>query len=240
MSGFYAGGINWVMEAIAQGKVERLFIQNDKKNKRITALIEEAARHHIECEYVPYYQLDALLPDLKHQGVVARCTETQQAKSWREALHGRAAPLILILDSIQDPHNLGACLRSAAAADVDAVLIPNHDACDLTPVARKVSSGGSEIVPVFKVVNLKREIEQMKKMGIWIVSAAGESASSLYDCDLKRATAIILGSEGEGIRQGLLDSSDVRAAIPMHNQMESLNVSVACGIFLFEALRQRR
>ena len=148
-------------------------------------------------------------------------------------------PFILILDHLEDPHNLGACLRSAQAAGVHAVLIPNSRAADLTPTVRKIACGAAEQLPIFRVPNLKREVEAMKKQGIWVVGGAGEGAQSLYSLDLTMPLALIVGNEGDGLRHGLRESCDYLAAIPMPGEMESLNVSVACGIMLFETVRQR-
>jgi 23S rRNA (guanosine2251-2'-O)-methyltransferase len=147
--------------------------------------------------------------------------------------------LLLILDGVQDPHNLGACLRSAAAAGATAVIVPKDRAATLTPTARKVAAGGAERVPLVRVTNLARCMKDLQDAGIWIVGLAGEAEASLYSVDLKGPMAIAMGGEGEGLRRLTREHCDYLAKIPMASGMESLNVSVAAGISLFEALRQR-
>lgn len=239
MSQYWTGGVHAVEEALKQGRVLRLEVADNKRSKNVLALVEAAQHAGVDVENVAAYGIDMRLPGVRHQGVAALCVSDEQAASWQDAVAGKVKPFILILDSIQDPHNLGACLRSAQAAGVDAVLLPNSRAADLTPAARKVACGAAEQLPIFRVPNLKREVEAMKKQGIWIVGGAGEGAQSLYSLDLNLPLALIVGNEGEGIRHGLREACDYLAAIPMPGDMESLNVSVACAIMLFEAVRQK-
>lgn len=239
MSKQWIGGIHAVMQAIEQGSVKKIEVAERKHSKKLQSVIDYAKENQLPIEMVPLYALDMNLPGVKHQGIAALCTLSQRADNWQQAIQGKEKPLILILDGIQDPHNLGACLRSALAAGADAVLMPNSRSADITPVVHKVSCGASEVLPIFRVPNLKREIEQMKAQGIWIVGGAGEEAQVLYQVDLSIPLAIIVGNEGEGIRHGLREACDYLAAIPMSDEMESLNVSVACGIMLFEVRRQR-
>ncbi len=234
-----SGGIHTVQQLLADGKALRLYVADNKKSKNLAALVSDARARGVPVETVALYQLDMMLPDVRHQGVAAVSEARGQAADWTDAIAGVEKPLLLLLDSIQDPHNLGACLRSAAAAGVDAVLIPNSRAADITPVVEKVACGATEILPIFRVSNLRREAERMQRQGIWVVGGAGGAAQSLYATDLNLPLAIIVGNEGEGIRHGLRELCDFLVQIPMAEGMESLNVSVACGVMLFEARRQR-
>ena len=235
----YTGGVHAVRQLLDDGAVRRLFVADNKKSKNVAALVADARARHVPVETVALYEIDMMLPGVRHQGVAAVSEARGQAADWADAIAGVEKPLLLVLDSIQDPHNLGACLRSAAAAGVHAVLIPNSRAADVTPVVEKVACGATEILPLFRVSNLRREVERMQRQGIWVVGGAGGAAQSLYATDLTVPLAVIVGNEGEGIRHGLREQCDFLVQIPMAEGMESLNVSVACGVMLFEARRQR-
>ena len=234
-----SGGIHTVQQLLADGKALRLYVADNKKSKNLAALVTDAQARGVPVETVALYEIEMMLPGVRHQGVAAASEARGQAADWADAIAGVEKPLLLVLDSIQDPHNLGACLRSAAAAGVDAVLIPNSRAADVTPVVGKVACGATEILPLFRVSNLRREVERMQRQGIWVVGGAGGAAQSLYATDLTVPLAVIVGNEGEGIRHGLREQCDFLVQIPMADGMESLNVSVACGVMLFEARRQR-
>ena len=234
-----SGGIHTVQQLLADGKALRLYVADNKKSKNLAALVAEAQARGVKVETVALYELEMMLPGVRHQGVAAVSEARGQAADWTDAIAGVEKPLLLLLDSIQDPHNLGACLRSAAAAGVHAVLIPNSRAADVTPVVEKVACGATEILPLFRVSNLRREVERMQRQGIWVVGGAGGAAQSLYATDLTVPRAVIVGNEGERIRNGLREQCDFLVQIPMAEGMESLNVSVACGVMLFEARRQR-
>ena len=234
-----SGGIHTVQQLLADGKALRLYVADNKKSKNLAALVAEAQARGVPVETVALYELEMMLPGVRHQGVAALSEARGQAADWTDAIAGEEKPLLLVLDSIQDPHNLGACLRSAAAAGAHAVLIPNSRAADVTPVVEKVACGATEILPLFRVSNLRREVERMQRQGIWVVGGAGGAAQSLYATDLTVPLAVIVGNEGEGIRHGLREQCDFLVQIPMADGMESLNVSVACGVMLFEARRQR-
>ncbi|MDO4434956.1 MAG: 23S rRNA (guanosine(2251)-2'-O)-methyltransferase RlmB [Cardiobacteriaceae bacterium] len=240
MKHYWIGGVHAVEEALSRGGVVKLWVSSNKRSKNVLAIVERAKALRIPIEEKEGYQLDMELPNVRHQGILAWCQHLGAVKSWQDAIHGIDSPLILVLDSIQDPHNLGACLRSALAAGVDAVLIPQNRAAEINATVHKVSCGASQILPIFSVTNLRRELELMKEQGIWVVGGAGETELEIYDVDLKRPLALVVGNEGEGIRQSIREACDYLAAIPMNDEMESLNVSVACGIMLFEARRQRR
>ena len=234
-----SGGIHTVQQLLADGKALRLYVADNKKSKNLAALVTDAQARGVPVETVALYEIEMMLPGVRHQGVAAASEARGQAADWADAIAGVEKPLLLVLDSIQDPHNLGACLRSSAAAGVDAVLIPNSRAADVTPVVEKVACGATEILPLFRVSNLRREVERMQRQGIWVVGGAGGAAQSLYATDLTVPLAVIVGNEGEGIRHGLREQCDFLVQIPMADGMESLNVSVACGVMLFEARRQR-
>ena len=168
-----SGGIHTVQQLLADGHVLRLYVADNKKSKNLTALVGEAQARGVPVETVALYEIEMMLPGVRHQGVAAVSEARGQAADWTDAIAGIEKPLLLVLDSIQDPHNLGACLRSAAAAGVDAVLIPNSRAADVTPVVEKVACGATEILPLFRVSNLRREVERMQRQGIWVVRGRG-------------------------------------------------------------------
>ncbi|HET7203224.1 MAG TPA: 23S rRNA (guanosine(2251)-2'-O)-methyltransferase RlmB [Steroidobacteraceae bacterium] len=189
-------------------------------------------------------ELDRLADGERHQGAVAEVIpragdpETQLEEAL-EAL-GDTPALLLVLDGVTDPHNLGACMRSADAAGAAAVLVPRDRAAGLTPVVRKVAAGATESVPLIAVVNLARTLRELKERGLWLVGTSDEARRTLYDVDLTGPTVLVMGSEGEGMRRLTREACDELVSIPMAGAVESLNVSVATGVALFEAVRQRR
>ncbi len=189
-------------------------------------------------------QLDQLADGERHQGVIVELApragdpETQLEEAL-ESL-GAVPPLLLVLDGVTDPHNLGACLRSADAAGVAAVIVPRDRAAGLTPVVRKVAAGAAETVPLVQVVNLARTLRELKERGVRLVGTADDAPRTLYDLDFRGPTALVLGSEGDGMRRLTREACDELVSIPMAGAVESLNVSVAAGVALFEAVRQRR
>ncbi|MDO4642795.1 MAG: 23S rRNA (guanosine(2251)-2'-O)-methyltransferase RlmB [Cardiobacteriaceae bacterium] len=234
-----SGGVHTVQQLLEDGSAHRIFVADNKKSKNVGTLVQLAITRGISVETVALYEIDIMLPGVRHQGIAAVSHVSTKVATWQDAIANSACPLLLILDSVQDPHNLGACLRSALAAGVDAVLIPNSRAADITPVVEKVACGATEILPIYKVSNLRREVEQMQKQGIWVIGGVGDANQLIYTLDLTLPLAIVVGNEGEGIRHGLREQCDYLAAIPMNAQMESLNVSVACALLLFEVRRQR-
>lgn len=187
--------------------------------------------------------LERLAAGVRHQGVVAELVprsgdpETQLEEALEAA---PAPPLLLVLDGVQDPHNLGACLRSADAAGVAAVIVPRDRAAGMTPIVRKVAAGAAETVPLVAVVNLARTLRELKDRGVWLVGMADDAQGGLYEADLGGPVALVLGSEGEGLRRLTRECCDQLVSVPMAGAVESLNVSVAAGVALFEAVRQRR
>jgi 23S rRNA (guanosine2251-2'-O)-methyltransferase len=223
-------------------RVRELLVENGQRNARVQALVERARALKIAVHHRPREQLDKLAGEARHQGVLARYEPPPLAgEADLPALLEEAGErtLVLVLDGVTDPHNLGACLRSAAAAQATAVIVPKDRAVGLTPVVRRASAGGADRVPLIAVTNLARTLRVLKDAGVWITGLDGDTETSIYDVDLKGPVALVMGSEGEGMRRLTRETCDFVAKIPMLGSMESLNVSVATGIVLFEALRQR-
>ena len=244
MSESWIVGINPVEGALSNDaeRVRELVIEQGQRNARVLELAERAKALKITVNHRPREQLDKLAGDARHQGVAALYEPPPMAhENDLAALMERdgSGTLVLVLDGVTDPHNLGACLRSSAAAKVTAVIVPKDRAVGLTPVVRRASAGGADRVPLIAVTNLARTLRELKDAGVWITGLAGETETSIYAVDFKGPVAIVLGSEGEGMRRLTRELCDFVAKIPMPGAMESLNVSVATGVVLFEALRQR-
>jgi len=244
MSESWIVGINPVEGALSNDaeRVREVLVENGQRNARVLDLAERAKKLKIPVQHRPRDELDKLAGEARHQGVAARYEAAPAAhESDLAALLERdgSDTLVLVLDGVTDPHNLGACLRSAAAAKVTAVIVPKDRAVGLTPVVRRASAGGADRVPLIAATNLARALRTLKDAGVWITGLAGETETSVYDIDLKGPVALVLGSEGEGMRRLTRETCDFLARIPMPGAMESLNVSVATGVVLFEALRQR-
>lgn len=240
----WIAGINAVAAALEHDAVHvrEIMIEARARNPRLAELVENARNHGIAVRTVASDVLERLSGGVRHQGIVAHYAA---ARSFDEddldgLLEASATPLLLILDGVQDPHNLGACLRSAAAAGVTAVVIPRDKSASVNATVRKTSAGAADRVAVVRVTNLARTLEKLKQAGVWLVGLAGEADQSLYDIDLKGAIGIVMGGEGDGLRRLTREHCDHLAKIPMPGVGESLNVSVATGIALFEAVRQRQ
>jgi len=186
-------------------------------------------------------RLDGMAPEGRHQGVVAKVAAALALPHTLDGvLEGLSEPaLLLVLDGVQDPHNLGACLRVADAMGAHAVIAPKDRAAGLNPTVRKVASGAAETIPFITVTNLARTLRELQDLGIWVVGTAGESENDLFGMKLDGPLALVLGAEGEGLRRLTRENCDQLARIPMFGTVESLNVSVAAGMCLFEARRQR-
>jgi len=241
-----AYGLHTVEGLIATNpeRVREIAVAAGRHDRRLEGLIAAAESHGIAVHRLPGGELDRLLPGVRHQGVIATLVP-QAIESFREQdlaafLAGLTRPpFLLILDGVQDPHNLGACLRTADAAGVQAVIVPRDRAAGITPVVRKVACGAAETVPVFTVTNLARTLRELKDAGVWIYGASDDADRTLYDTDLRGPLALVLGGEGKGLRRLTRELCDYLVAIPMAGRVESLNVSVAAGVLLFEARRQR-
>jgi len=224
--------------------IEQLWCDTQRKDRRVRDLAVLAENQGIKPLWVQKRELESLLPDeARHQGVAARVRGiAEHNESFLEQLLvGLEEPaLLLVLDGVTDPHNVGACLRSADAAGVHAVIAPRDRACGLTPVVRKVASGAAETVPFIQVTNLARTLKSLRDAGLWVIGTALEDAStSLFQTRLTGAVALVLGAEGKGLRRLTRENCDELVYIPMVGTVQSLNVSVATGICLFEAVRQR-
>lgn len=232
--------VSALLEREPERLLELLLLQQ-REDQRLQALEARAAERDICLRRVGRDELDHLVDGL-HQGAIARCEP-------RQAMHGKQLadfvatidgnPLLLLLDGVTDPHNLGACLRSAEASGAHAVIIPKDKSADLTALVRKVACGAAEFIPVFKITNLARTMADLQAQGVWLVGLAGEAEASLYAMDLDGPVGLVLGAEGSGLRRLTRDKCDYLARIPMPGSVASLNVSVAAGVCLFEAVRQR-
>lgn len=238
-------GLHAVLAALKNNPqgVEEIWVSDARDDKRVTAVMTAAHAAQVKIHKSPRAALDRLVDGMRHQGVVARLRATpvrkeQDLETFLAQLP--AMSLLLVLDGVQDPHNLGACLRSADAAGAHAVIVPREHSAPLSAVARRAASGAAESIPVFQVVNLARCLRQLKAAGIWLAGASQEAATDIYHADLRRPLALVLGGEGKGLRRLTAEECDMRLRIPMAGSVESLNVSVAAGICLFEAVRQRQ
>jgi 23S rRNA (guanosine2251-2'-O)-methyltransferase len=244
MSETWIVGINPVEGALANDpeRVRELLTEQGTKNPRVAEIAEQARKLKIPVKIAVREQLEKLGGEARHQGVIARydMPPLRTEDDLEELLEAAGADaLVLVLDGVTDPHNLGACLRSAAAAKVTAVVVPKDRAVGITPTVRRASAGGADLVPVIAATNLARAMRMLKDAGVWLTGLAGDTEQSIYTVDLKGPTALVLGGEGDGMRRLTRETCDFVARIPMPGSMESLNVSVATGIVLFEALRQR-
>lgn len=232
-------GIHAVQQAIACAHSGTLYLQAGRHDARVQAILKQAPKQITVCK-VSKAELDQMVSG-RHQGVVLllqpQLTHTQDLDTVVTQAGDRA--LVLVLDGVQDPHNLGACLRSSDAAGVCAVVVPKDNACSITPVVRKVACGAAENLPVFRVANIARTLEQLQRLGCWVIGLTGEATQGLYDLDLTGSIVMVMGAEGAGMRRLTKEKCDFLANLPMLGCVESLNVSVATGVALYEAVRQR-
>jgi 23S rRNA (guanosine2251-2'-O)-methyltransferase len=240
----WIAGINAVASALEHDAehVREVLIEAGAKNPRLVEIEERARQLDLPVRKVNSQAIGGVAGDLRHQGVVARyeaakATSESELPALIENANGKA--LLLVLDGVQDPHNLGACLRSAAAAGVTAVIIPKDKAAPINATVRKTSAGAADRLPVVSVTNLARTLRAIKDAGVWVYGLDGEATASLYSVDLKGNVALVLGGEAEGMRRLTREHCDGLVKIVMPGEMESLNVSVATGVALFEAVRQR-
>lgn len=238
-------GIHSVRAALKHGAdgVREIWLERSRRDRRLGELAELAKAAGVRIRQMDRDALDGVAEGASHQGAVA-WVSVPSAGSERDLMHLldalEAPPFLLLLDEIQDPHNLGACLRTAEAAGAQAVIAPKDNAVGLTPVVCKVASGAAETLPYVQVTNLARTMDALKERGIWLIGAAGEADQMLFATDLTGPLGLVMGSEGTGLRRLTRARCDSLAKLPMCGKIESLNVSVAAGICLFEALRQRQ
>ncbi|EEF78938.1 RNA methyltransferase, TrmH family, group 3 [Methylophaga thiooxydans DMS010] len=223
-------------------RIKEIWLAADRQDQRVDALLKAAEQQGVVVHKAERDTLDKIAPNVQHQGCAARCKplESLDEKGLMTLVESLNEPaLLLILDGVQDPHNLGACLRTAEAAGAHAVIAPKDRASGLTATAVKISSGAAERVPFAQVTNLSRLMRELQDAGVWLVGTSGDSELSLFQAELKGSMAIVLGAEGKGIRRLTRDNCDQVVYIPMQGEAESLNVSVAAGVCLYEAYRQR-
>ena len=237
--GFHA--IETILQTRPQDMVSLRYLDHKKNDKRVVALMQLAMEKNIIIQPISFDNIPNDLKQSNHQGVIAECYELSQ---WDEndlidAVKKAEKPVVLlVLDEVQDPHNLGACMRSANAFGVMAVIAPKDNAAKITDVVRKVSSGASDQTPYVMVTNLSRTIKALQDCGVWFVGLEGSAESSLSSIDLTMSIGIVMGNEAKGLRRLTKENCDYLAYIPMQGTVESLNVSVATGIALYEARRQ--
>ncbi len=237
-------GLHAVRTALGHGagEVHELWYDPKRRDRRLREVLELARKGRVPTRAVARDELGRRTQGANHQGVAARVAvpAALDERALERLLAGLSEPpLLLILDGVQDPHNLGACLRTADAAGVHAVIAPKDHSVGLTTTVCKVASGAAGRVPYVQVTNLARTLKALQQEGIWLVGSAGEAQSDLYEADLTGPLALLMGGEGKGLRRLTRDHCDLLVSLPMRGVVESLNVSVATGIVLYEALRQR-
>lgn len=223
-------------------RVKQLWLAEGRQDPRVQALVQLAGAVRVPVGQRERRELDEWAEGV-HQGVVAEVSPSQVwGENFLEELLARkeSVPLLLVLDGVTDPHNLGACLRTADAAGVQAVIVPKDKSATLNATVRKVACGAAEVIPLVAVTNLARTLEKLQQQGLWIVGTAGEATQEIYDLDLRGPTVLVMGAEGSGMRRLTREHCDYLAKLPMGGSVSSLNVSVATGVCLFEAVRQRR
>ncbi|QKE64627.1 23S rRNA (guanosine(2251)-2'-O)-methyltransferase RlmB [Aquipseudomonas campi] len=223
-------------------RVKQLWLAESRHDPRVQTLVELAGQNRVPVGQKDRRELDEWAEGV-HQGVVA---EVSPSQVWGEAMleelldRREGPPLLLVLDGVTDPHNLGACLRTADAAGALAVIVPKDKSATLNATVRKVACGAAEVIPLVAVTNLARTLEKLQQRGLWLVGTAGEAERELYQQDLTGPTVLIMGAEGKGMRRLTRDHCDYLVKLPMSGSVSSLNVSVATGVCLFEAVRQRQ
>ena len=220
--------------------VLEIFLDETRNDARARDLASAAERAGVKLMRVPTRRLDGFYGGGRHQGVVARIEVKSAADTVDELLEQVEKPLLLVLDGVTDPHNLGACLRVANAAGAHAVIAPRDRAAGITPAVSKVASGAAESTPYIMVTNLARTLAEIKERNVWVIGADERAEQTVYDADLPEAIAWVLGAEGEGMRRLTRESCDLLVRIPMLGDVESLNVAVSAGVCLFESVRRRR
>ena len=232
------------VEAILEKEPERfleIYALKGREDKRLNPVIDQARKFGISVQFMQRKALDNKANGEQHQGIIAnvKAARMYSEKDLDEIIAREETPFLLVLDGITDPHNLGACLRSADAADVHAIIVPKDKSAKLNGTARKVACGAAETVPLVQVTNLARTLREIKDAGVWVVGTAGETDTELFDANLTGPMAVVMGAEGDGMRRLTREHCDLLVKIPMAGTVSSLNVSVATGICLFEVLRQR-
>ncbi|OEY66769.1 23S rRNA (guanosine(2251)-2'-O)-methyltransferase RlmB [Marinobacter sp. X15-166B] len=222
-------------------RLQQVWIQTGRQDRRVKTITDELDSLGVPWQEVHRRELDRRVGGV-HQGVVAQVGESRE---WLEgdlmAMLEKSGqpPFLLILDGVTDPHNLGACLRTADATGIQAVIVPKDKSASLSPTVRKVACGAAETVPLVRVTNLARTMRALQDHGVWLIGTAGEAGATLYQADFTGPVGLVMGAEGKGMRRLTRDHCDTLINIPMQGHVDSLNVSVATGVCLYEALRQR-
>lgn len=236
-------GRNAVLEAFRSGTtIDKLFVQDGCKDGPVQTILREARKHDTIINFVAKERLDQLSETKKHQGVIAMAAACQYATVediLEKAREKGEPPFILLLDNIEDPHNLGAIIRTANLAGAHGVIIPKRRAVGLTATVAKTSAGAVSYTPVARVTNLSATMKELKEQGLWFV-CADMDGTEMYDLDLKGPIGLVIGSEGEGVSRLVRENCDFIASIPMKGDIDSLNASVAAGVLAYEIVRQRR
>ncbi|MBB6679261.1 23S rRNA (guanosine(2251)-2'-O)-methyltransferase RlmB [Cohnella lubricantis] len=233
-----------VLEALRAGRaLNKIWLSNQAQRSLVQPILEEAKDRGVVVQFADKKKLDQLAPDMQHQGVVAQAAAVSYAEV--DDLLARArelgeAPLLVLLDEVEDPHNLGSILRTADCTGVHGVIVPKRRSASLTAVVAKTSAGAVEYVPVARVANLAQTIDKLKEEGVWIAGADVSAADDVYKANLTGPLAIIIGSEGKGISRLVKEKCDFLIKLPMAGKINSLNASVAAGVILYESVRQRR
>jgi 23S rRNA (guanosine2251-2'-O)-methyltransferase len=223
-------------------KIHQAWVDSGRQDKRLGQAVDDLLALGIEPERVDRKRLDRLADGNNHQGIVIEVEmpgELSESDLKTAVENLTETALFLVLDNVQDPHNLGACLRTADATGVHGVIITKDNATGITPTVCKVASGAAETIPVYQVTNLSRTLRWLKGEGLWIMGATGETAQTVYKTDFTVPMALVVGAEGKGLRRLTKEQCDVLVSVPMLGQVESLNLSVATGVLLYEAVRQR-
>ncbi len=223
-------------------QVISLHLLKSRDDEKLNKIVQLATQVGLRQQFHEREALDDMTDGLVHQGVVAVCKPLKTySDQWLfEQLAEKSAPLLLVLDGVTDPHNLGAVLRTADAAGADAVIVPKDKSATLNATVRKVACGAAEAMPVVSVTNLSRCLEELKQHGVWVMGTAGEADQGLYETDLTGPVALVMGAEGKGMRRLTREHCDLLVNLPMAGEVSSLNVSVATGVCLYEAVRQRQ
>jgi 23S rRNA (guanosine2251-2'-O)-methyltransferase len=235
--GFHAVGVRL---KTAPASIVEVYVDPSRRDARMRQFVQRVGEAGVRLIDADSLRLSRLAGSAGHQGVVAKVEAVQQAHSLDDLLDGLAVPpLVLVLDGVTDPHNLGACLRVADGAGAHAVIAPKDHAAGINATVAKVASGAAETIPYFMVTNLARTLGELKERSIWCIGLSDDAPGTLYQSDLQAPVALVLGAEGTGMRQLTRKTCDQLVSIPMLGAVESLNVSVASGICLYEAVRQR-
>lgn len=235
-------GIHAVEAAIRNQpeNILQVFVQQGRNDNRIKTIFNLARNSGISIQSISNERLKEKCPGARHQGVVADIRQGGTTTISLDDILQRQSVLLLVLDEVQDPHNIGACLRTADAAGVDAVIVSKNRSPALTPVIRNVASGGAETVPYIMVSNLARALEQIRQSNVWVIGTSGDCEQTIYNASAGQRLALVMGSEGKGMRRLTREACDELVSIPMQGTVESLNISVAAAVCLYEIRRQQQ